>query len=140
MKGYLTRFSGTLIAALILILLMGYVYFFQMRKPVKEEKEKVFPAVGEKQINEIDLKYPSYTVVCRKEGEIWFIFKDSQKFKADDRTISGMAENISQMKIEKVISENPADFSGFGLSSPQVELVAKTAKKTYRILIGDESP
>jgi uncharacterized protein DUF4340 len=140
MKGYLTKFSGTLIAALILILLMGYVYFFQMRKPVEEEKKKVFPDIGEKQINEINLKYLSHTVVCRKEGEIWFIFNGPQKFKADGRIISGMAENISQMKIEKVISENPTNLSGFGLDNPQVEVFAKTPEKKYRILIGDESP
>ncbi len=140
MKGYLVKFSGTLIAALILILLLGYLYFFQAKKQDKEEKQRVFPALNQSQINEIDLKYPSYVLVCRKDGGKWFIFEDSEKFKADDKIISDMAENISQMKIEKVVSEGAKDLAGFGLDNPEAEVDAKTPEKGYRIFIGTESP
>jgi hypothetical protein len=140
MKGYLVKFSGTLIAALILILLVGYLYFFQTKKQNKEEKQRVFPALNESQINEIDLKYPSYVLVCRKDEGKWFIFEDSEKFKADDKIISNMAENISQMKIEKVVSEGAKDLAGFGLDNPEAEVDAKTPEKVYRISIGSESP
>ncbi len=140
MKGYLVKFSGTLIAALILILLVGYLYFFQAKKQDKEEKQRVFPALNESQINEIDLKYPSYVLVCRKDEGKWFIFEDSEKFKADDKIISNMAENISQMKIEKVVSEGAKDLAGFGLDNPEAEVDAKTPEKAYRIFIGSESP
>ncbi|MER3446989.1 MAG: hypothetical protein C4291_09170 [Candidatus Dadabacteria bacterium] len=140
MKGYLLKFSGTLIAALILALILGYLYFFQIRKPGEYVRQRVFPAVNVEQIDEIELKYPSYTLVCRKEEEKWFIFEDTRRFKADDRIIYRMTKDISQMKIEKVISENANDLSGFGLDKPEVEVNAKTPKKKYRVLIGTESP
>ncbi len=138
--GYIRRLSGTVIAALVLALILGYLYFFQIRKPSEGEKQRVFPVVNWGQIDEIELKYPSYTLVCQKEGEKWFILENSKKFRADDRIISRMTKDISQMRIKKVISENANDLSGFGLDKPEVEVNAKTPKKKYRILIGTESP
>lgn len=139
-KGYLWKFSGTLIAALVLALIVGYLYFFQTRKPGEEEKHRVFPAINERQINEIDLKYPLYTLVCRKYEEKWFIFEGSTKFKADHKILSNMAENISRLEIEKVVSGDVEDLAGFGLDNPEAEVSTKTPEKEYRILIGGESP
>src|SRR5574340_633484 len=139
-RNHLWKFSGTLVAALILVLLGGYLYFFQIRKPGEGEKQRVFPAVNERQIVEIDLKYPSYTLVIRKDEERWFVFEDSKKFKVDDKIVSKMAENISQMKIEKVVTEDAKDMAGFGLDNPEVEVNAKIPDREYHILIGSESP
>lgn len=136
----LRKFSRTLIAALIFVLLGGYLYFFQIRKPGDEEKQRVFPAFNERQIVEIDLKYPSYTLVIRKDEDKWFVFEDTKRFKVDDKIISNMVKNISQMKIEKVVSEDAKDLAGFGLDSPEAEVHAKTREREYRILIGIESP
>jgi hypothetical protein len=139
-KAYLKKFSGTVIAAFVLTLLAGYIYFFQIIEPSKEKEERVFPVIKQDQIGEIDLKYPSYTVLCRKEGEGWFIFKGSTKFKADNKIISSMTENISQMKVEKIVSEKATNLAEFGLDSPQVEMTVKTPEKEYSIVIGSESP
>jgi hypothetical protein len=139
-RSYVKRFSGTLVAALVLVSLVGYLYFFQIKKPDEEEKLRVFPAIDERRIGEIELKYSLYTLVCRKDKEKWFIFEDSKKFRADDKIMSTMAESISQMKVEKVISEDAKDLSGFGLDRPGAEVNAKTPEKEYHILIGGESP
>ena len=139
-KGYSGKFLGTLIAALVLVLLVGYLYFFQIRKANEEEKQRVFPAVNQGQIDEIVLKYPSYKLVCRKDDEKWFIFEDPKKFKADDKIISNMAETISQMKVEKVVSEDVKELAGFGLDNPEAEVNVKTPGKEYCILVGSESP
>jgi len=64
MKSYLVKFAGTLIGALVLIVLVGYLYFFEIRKESeKAKKENIFPTINEGQINEIILKYPFSTVV-----------------------------------------------------------------------------
>ena len=141
MKSYLVKFAGTLIGALVLIVLVGYLYFFEMRKESeKAKKENIFPTINEGQINEIILKYPSSTVVCQKDGGSWFILKDSKRFKADDKVIGSVIENISKIKIDKVASETLTDLSEFGLVTPEAEVIAKTPEKEYRILIGGESP
>jgi hypothetical protein len=44
------------------------------------------------------------------------------------------------MKTEKIVSEDSTEFAGFGLDTPQVEVVAKTPTKEHRIVVGGESP
>lgn len=140
MKGYSGKFLGTIIAALVLVLIVGYLYFFPIRKADEEEKQRGFPTLNEGQITEIDLKYPSYKLACRKDDERWFVIVDSKKFKADDKVVSNIAETISQMKVEKVVSEDVKELAGFGLDSPELEVNIKTPGKKYDILIGSESP
>ncbi|MGH7908267.1 MAG: DUF4340 domain-containing protein, partial [Thermodesulfobacteriota bacterium] len=141
MKSYLVKFAGTLIGALVLIVLVGYLYFFEIRKEGEETKKKsVFLAIKEEQINEIILKYPSNTVICQKDGGDWFVLKDSKRFKADNKAIRSMIENIATMKIERVASDTITDLSGFGIASPEAEVIAKTPDSEYRILIGGDSP
>jgi hypothetical protein len=138
---YLKKFLGTLIATFILILLAGYLYFFELKKPSEEvSKEGVFADIKKEQINEISLKYSKYKIGSKKEGEGWFVFKDSKKFKADEEVISTITDNLSNMKIEKIVSEDSTEFAGFGLDTPQVEVVAKTPTKEHRIVVGGESP
>ena len=140
-KSYLVKFAGTLIGALVLIVLVGYLYFFEIRKQSEEtKKENVFLTIREEQINEIILKYPSNTVICQKDRGGWFVLKDSKRFKADEKVIRSMIENIAIMKIEKVSSDTITDLSGFGIATPEAEVIAKTPDSEYRILIGGESP
>ncbi|HWP92519.1 MAG TPA: DUF4340 domain-containing protein [Thermodesulfobacteriota bacterium] len=142
MGNHLRKFAGTLIAILILALLLAYLFLFELKKTSEEGEGNgvVFTDVNKEQINEISLKYPSQTVICQKKGEGWFVLKDSKGFKADDNIISRMIADISDMKMEKVVSENPTDLSGFGLSQPKVEVLAKAPDKEIRLAIGDESP
>ncbi len=141
MKTYLKKFSVTLIAFTILILLAGYLYFFELKKPSEEEtKKEIFTDIKEEQINEIKLKYPNYSIVCNKEGGNWYVLKDSKRFKADEKIISTIIDSLSKIRIEKIVSENPKDLASFGLMNPQVEVVAKATEKDYRILVGTDSP
>lgn len=141
MKSYLVKFAGTFIGALVLIVLVGYLYFFEIRKESEEtKKENLFPTIKEEQINEIILKYPSNTVICQKDGGGWFVLRDSKRFKADNKVIRSVIENIATMKIEKVASDTITDLSGFGIVTPEAEVIAKTPYSEYRILIGGESP
>ncbi len=140
-KSYLVKFAGTLIGVLVLILLVGYIYFFEIRKEnEKTKKENIFPSIKEEQVGGIILNYPSNMVICRKDGKSWFVLKDLKRFKADSKIIKSMIESFNKIRIEKVVSENQADLSGFGLEKPQAQVIAETPEKKYRILIGGESP
>lgn len=141
MKTYLKKFPVTLIAFTILILLAGYLYFFELKKPSEEEtKKEIFTDIKEEQINEIKLKYPNYSIACNKEGANWYVHKDSKRFKADEKIISTIIGKLSKIKIEKIVSENLKDLAGFGLENPKAEVVAKTPSNEYRISIGADSP
>ena len=141
MNYYLKKFSGTLIAAFILVLLACYLYFFELRKPRDElTTERVFADIKKEQITAIGLKYPNYAIASKKEGKGWFIIKDSNKYKADEEVISTITDNLSKMKTQRIVSENSTDLARFGLDTPRVEVVAKTPMKEYRVSVGGESP
>ncbi len=141
MGNYLTKFASTLVAASVLLLLLGYLYFFELKKTSKEEsKKEIFAGLKEEQINEIDLRYPQYSIVCTREQGSWYVLKDSEKFKGDDKIISETIDNISKIRVEKVVSESSGDMAAFGLEIPVVEVLAKAPDKQYRISIGADSP
>ncbi|MCI0454075.1 MAG: DUF4340 domain-containing protein [Candidatus Dadabacteria bacterium] len=141
LRSYLIRFVGTVIGAGILIILIGYLYFFEIRKQGEEAKKgDVFPEVRAEQINELILKYPAYTVACLKEGGEWVVLKDSIKYKAEGKAIRDLVENFTNIRIERVASETPNDLAGFGLEKPKAEVIASTPENKYRILIGGDSP
>jgi hypothetical protein len=141
MSDYLKKFSGTLIAAFILVLLLGYLYFIELKKPDDEvTEERVFADMTKGQITELNLKYPNHAVVCKKEEGGWLIIIGSNKYKADEEVISTIIDSLSNMTTEKIISEDSANLTGFGLDTPRVEIVAKTPTKEHRLVVGGESP
>ncbi|HEX3033786.1 MAG TPA: DUF4340 domain-containing protein, partial [Thermodesulfobacteriota bacterium] len=139
MKYYIKKFAGTLIAGWILFLLLAYLYFFELKRPV-EDDQKTFIGFKESQIDEIRLEYPSHSVVARKEGNRWFVVKRSKKYKAESETITGMIGDFAKMKIDKVVSEVPDGLTEYGLENPRVEVVMKTPEKRHRLRVGKESP
>ena len=139
MKYYIKKFAGTLIAGWILFLLLAYLYFFEIRKPV-EDSQKTFAGFKEEQVNEVRLKYPSHSVVAEKEGGRWFVIKRSKKYKADVGAISGMIGDFAKMKNDKVVSEAPDDLTEYGLEDPRVEVVMKTPARRHSLRVGKESP
>ncbi len=123
------------------MLLVAYLFLFELNKPPEEEKkENVFPAIEELKIEEIRLNYPLNPLLIRKEGGSWYFVKDSRKYKANSNIISSMIDDLSNMKIDKIISEKPGDIIEFGLKDPRVEVIARTPDKRYRLLIGGEAP
>src|SRR5919108_1233046 len=125
MTYYIKKFAGTLVAAWILFLLLAYLYYFEIKKPVKEDNEVASASFDEKQIDEIRLQYPTYTVVIQKGGGGWFVVKRSKEYKADGEIVSGMIKDFDKMKIDKVVSEAPDGLAEYGLDNPRVEIVMK---------------
>lgn len=141
MKNYPARFSGTLIAALILALILGYLLLFEGGQPDREgNSERVFAEIDKAEINELELKYPKYTVLSYREEGKWFVLKNSKRLRADDQVISSIIKEITEMKIEKVVSEYAADLAEFGLDSPKLTVTMRTSEEEYGLRVGGKSP
>ena len=139
MRSSTARFSKTLVAVVVLVALLGYLYL-QRSTEREEQRQKVFPDISGERIVELVIKYPSFEVFCSKEGDEWVIVKGLKKLEANERLISRIVDDIKGLEVEKVIPEDTSDLSGFGLESPRVEVVFRTPLKEHRILVGDESP
>src|SRR3989304_7001050 len=72
MKSYLVKFAGTLIGALVLIVLVGYLYFFEIRKESEKAKKENILDRKSTRLNSSH-GYISYAGFClgKKIVDIW---------------------------------------------------------------------
>ncbi len=141
MKRYLKTFSASLVAAVILVALLGYLLLFERDGSEKiETPQLLFPEVREAQINSITLKYPERYITLEMNGDKWFLTKDSGRVAADADSVRDLLGEVSEIEIEKVAAESSSSLDDFGLNSPRVEVILKTASDEYRLSAGSETP
>jgi hypothetical protein len=137
-------FRSTFVLLLVLLGLVGYIYFYEMKKPAQsgqaEQKQKVFTAEADK-IEEVDVKAASgERTVVKKANGAWSIVEPIAA-KADEGEVTGLATNLASLEIQRVVDENPADLAQFGLSSPRIEVAFRKAGQAApdRLLLGDKN-
>ena len=135
-------FRSTFILLLVLLGLVGYIYFYEMKRPAPgdtaEQKQKVF-SVETGAIDEVDVKAASgERTVLRKAGDAWRI-AEPIAVKADDGEVTGIVTNLASLEIQRVVEENATDLAQFGLAAPRIEVGFKTAGQagSSRLLLGD---
>ncbi len=135
-------FRSTFILLLVLLGLVGYIYFYEMKRPAPgdtaEQKQKVF-SVETGAIEEIDVKAVSgERTVLRKAGDAWRI-AEPIAVKADDSEVTGIVTNLASLEIQRVVEENATDLAQFGLAAPRIEVGFKAAGQagSSRLLLGD---
>ena len=135
-------FRSTFILLLVLLGLVGYIYFYEMKRPAPgdtaEQKQKVF-SVETGAIEEVDVKAVSgERTVLRKAGDAWRI-AEPIAVKADDSEVTGIVTNLASLEIQRVVEENATDLAQFGLAAPRIEVGFKTAGQSgsSRLLLGD---
>jgi Domain of unknown function (DUF4340) len=141
MNKNLRTFVPTLIAALVLIILLGYLFLFEMsKKKETDTQQAVFPGIEKPQIKSMTLKYPDREITLTKGGGKWHVMKDSTRFSGDDDEVGSLLSEISKMEVQEVAADKPSSLDEFGLSSPRVEVKFKIPHNEYRLIIGSETP
>ena len=138
MRG-LRSFLGLLI---VLIALGSYLYFVESKRTPGDDadkKEKVFTVEADK-IDEVTVRPESGdATTLKKSGTDWQITAP-QAATADAAEISGITTNLATLEQQRVIDENPADVTAFGLAQPRVEITFKTGGQEQKLLIGAKTP
>ena len=137
-------FRSTFILLLVLLGLVGYIYFYEMKRPATSEtaepKPKVFTVEADK-IEEVDVKSASgERTVLRKAGDAWRIVQPLEA-KADDGAATGIVTNLATLDIQRVVDEKAADLAQFGLAAPRIEVGFKRAGQAEapRLQLGDKN-
>jgi len=135
-------FRSTFILLLVLLGLVGYIYFYEMKRPAPgegaEQKQKAFTVETDK-IEEVDVKAASgERTLLRKAGDAWRI-AEPIAVKADDGEVTGIVTNLASLEIQRVVEENATDLAQFGLAAPRIEVGFRTAGQAgpSRLLLGD---
>jgi hypothetical protein len=135
-------FRSTFILLAVLLGLLGYIYYYM--KPLSdqptEQKAKVF-TVNPDKIEELRIKASSgETTTLKKVNGTWELVEPVTA-RADEAEVSGIITNLASLEIQRVIDENPADISQFGLTTPKTEVSFRRTgdKDLSRLELGDQT-
>jgi hypothetical protein len=136
--------TSTIISAVVLAGLVGYIYFYEWGRPAgsAEEREKAFQALEADNIEEIQIKAASgETSRLRKSDEGWQL-TEPVKAEADASEATSIASNLSSLEIQRVVEENPGDLAQYGLNPPRVDVAFRVKdKKDFRhLFVGEKTP
>lgn len=137
-------FRSTLILLVVFLGLLGYIYFYDSKRPPGpdqgEVKQKVF-AVESDKIEEVSVKTAGGDpTLVRKIDGTWQITAPVSAV-ADQNEITGLTTNLATLEVQRVIDENPSDVAQYGLASPRVEIGFRAAGDTQprSLQLGDKT-
>jgi Domain of unknown function (DUF4340) len=132
------QFRNTIIVLVLLVLVGGYIYFFQAGKS-EEETKKLFNIKAD-DITRIVLKYPGEEIEIVRTGGGWKLVKPI-KADADSAAVSTLTHEIADADVKRTVDDNPTDLGPFGLAKPAVTVVVSTKDKTLPgVEVGGKAP
>jgi hypothetical protein len=135
--------TSTIVLAVILAGLLGYIYFVDAKRPADgtETKEKAF-SVAQDQIEELQIKAASGETSRLRKAESGWELVEPVKAGADVSELSSVTSNLSTLEVQSVVDENPADLAQYGLNPPRIEVAFRLkGEKDFRhLLVGEKTP
>lgn len=138
------KFRGLIVAAIVLLVLAGVLYWSQHHKP-KETASGTTPAIlkiDPATVTSLTVKQKGAEPVTltRSGATKWEITSPSQ-FPADSSTVSSMLSSLAPLNSDTIVEEQPTNLANYGLSDPSLEVdVTGKDSKTSRLLFGDDAP
>lgn len=133
------KFKTTLVLFGIFILLFAAVYFFEFRSQGEENADDMLISVASEDVQKIIFRNDGQSIQFQREGEEWLI-TDPIEAKADKYEVNRLADDFSNLRIERVVEEEPSDLEKYGIPQKQVELYFSGQEQSVKILIGMENP
>jgi hypothetical protein len=138
------RWQTTAILALLLALLGGFYYVYEIRLgPGREEaaarKGRVFSA-DTKAVTAVVIKRPDDSVRLQREGEAWQLL-EPVKARGSRTAVDELLANVMTAKIDREIDPDPKSLADFGLDKPAADLTLTLADgKTLGLQLGAKNP
>jgi hypothetical protein len=136
--------TSTIIGAVVLAGLLGYIYFYEWGKPAAspDEKEKAFASLPVDQIEELQIKAASGETSHLRKGANGWELVEPVKAAADATEASSVTSNLGSLEIQRVVEEKPADLAQYGLNPPRVDVAfrVKDEKEFRHLFVGEKTP
>jgi hypothetical protein len=133
------KFKTTLILLSVFVILLAAVFFFELRGPGKEDKGEKLVTFPSDKVEKIVFRKDGQTIQFQKDGEDWLITSPIEA-KADKYELNRLADDFSDLKIERIVEETPTELEKYGIPQKEVELYYKGQAEPVKILIGMENP
>ncbi len=138
------RLKNTLIWGIVLLLLAGFVYYYEVkggreRQRIEDQAKHIF-VFEEADFNQLELHYADTYIKCIKTdaGE-WHIVKPID-YPGDDEAIKRLIDAVKGATAERKLDASDQALSAFGLAPPQLKLALTSKDKQYVLLLGNKNP
>lgn len=140
--------NSLLMAAIVLAVLSGVLYWSNHRKPaetavkVSADAPPKILTLAEADIEKVDIKKKNGDeVALAKNGAGKWEITAPKPFRGDQNEISSLISTLSSLGAERTIEEKAGNLAGYGLTEPVIEVdVTEKDDKTQKVLIGDNTP
>jgi hypothetical protein len=142
------KFNGLLIAASVLLVLSGALYYSNHHKPADNDNAEasIKPAapkiltLNSADITRIDIKKPDSDVTVTRSAGKWQITAP-QALPADQTSVSSLASSLAELNSDRLVEDKAADLARYGLTDPKLQIaVSEKDNKSQKLFIGDETP
>ena len=135
--------KSTVALAVVLLGLVGYIYFVDSKKPASgaaETKAKAFTVEAD-QIEEIQIK-PAAAESSRAEktNGTWQLV-EPEKTDADQGQLTNTATSIASLEVNGIVDDNPTDLAQYGLNPAKLDVAfrVKGEKDLRHLLVGEKT-
>jgi hypothetical protein len=133
------KFKTTVILFILFVVLFAFVYFFEFRGGGQEDAEHKLVDLSSEDVEKIDFKIGEETIRFQRDEENWLITEPLEA-KGDKYEVNRLADDFSDLRIERVVEEEPLDLDKYGFPQAEVSLYYKGKEEPIKILIGMENP
>jgi Domain of unknown function (DUF4340) len=142
------KFHSLTIAALVLFILSGVLYWSGHHKPadgtakISADAPPPILKLDEKSITQLALKKKDAdpVLLTKSSSGDWQITQP-KPFRADQSVVTSIASTLASLNSERVIEDNASDLQTFGLDQPALEVdLTEKDNKTQKLLLGGDTP
>lgn len=146
------NWGKTVFLILVLIVLSGYLYFFEIRGTTErnfvEAKRKqeawrkiqVFPYQPQ-DFKYIKLVQDDKTIIYQKEDGVWWM-REPLNIRGNEAATDDIVHSIINVVETDPVADNPADMVQFGLDNPQIviSIQLEGAEDMQTLVLGNNNP
>lgn len=134
------KIKTTLILLAIFIALLVFVIFFQSKIEKERGKEEKLVELSSDDVQKITFKKEDEPISFQKDEKGEWLITEPLEAKADKYEVNRLAEDFSDLRIERVVEEEPSDLSQYEIPQKEISLTYKDKDQPVKILIGMENP
>ncbi|MGD8536340.1 MAG: DUF4340 domain-containing protein [Candidatus Aminicenantes bacterium] len=137
------KFKKTIILFVVFAALLAFVLLFEeFKEKDGEDEEDKLVALSSDDVQKIALKREGEIITFQKsqeEDKEGWVITEPLEAKADKYEVDRLAENFSDLRIERVVEEEPEDIKKYEIPKKEISLWFKDMENPVKILIGGEN-
>jgi len=134
------RFRTTIILLAVFGILLAFVLFVERRSKIDEEEGQRFFSFVLEDVERIHYKKENQTIEFQKTEEGKWKITSPLEINADTFEVDRLVNDFSDVKIERIVEEEPEDLDKYGFTQKELLFYLKDRESPHRLLIGIENP